>query len=217
MHSFTVVDPTGEQTVLSAANALSQLIWMDALQFNGRVVSAPWRSDKSSEVVGRDGDSEKSKRALDKPARAPASDLVSGSKEPSDGQVAAEKMTNLVASPTRSSDLPPENQLQATQFTDTRVGQDSGKALLTNVDSSMAQQASAEGILVTHFVRDQIVDPEKIEALREMVSTNLRRICTDMMKGASKKPSGPDPSAAALVLGQNFLCVRQSHPFFSVR
>jgi hypothetical protein len=138
--------------------------------------------------------------------------------EASDGQVVAEKMTEKMTEPTNlvegtaiCSDLPTENQLHATQITDTHVGQDSEKAFLTNLDSSKAQQASAERILVEHFVRDQPIDPEKIEALREMVGTNLRRICTDMMKGASKKPSGPDPSAAALVLGQNFLCVRQSY------
>jgi hypothetical protein len=208
MFCFTVVDPTGEQqTVLSAADAQSRLVWMEALQFNCRVVSAPWRSDRHS--YGH---------TVVDPARATTHELSGGSN--ANHRVVGEKMieeanvVGLTASATRSSNLASANQPQATQFTDEHVSQDSAMAIVpvTNAELSTAQQASAESVLVEHSL-DHTIDPKKIEALREMVGTKLRHVCTDMMKGAAKKPSGPDPSAAALVLGQNFLCVRPSQQF----
>ena len=208
MFGFTVLDPTGEQqTVLSAADAQSRLVWMEALQFNCRVVSAPWRSDRPSygqTVVG--------------PAPVTTRKLSGGSNA-NDRPVGKKLMeeaspVGLTASAARSSNLASENQPPATQFTDEHLSLDSAMAIvpLTNAELLPAQQASAESGLVEHAL-DHAIDPKKIEALREMVGTTLRHVCTDMMKGAAKKPSGPDPSAAALVLGQNFLCVRQSQQF----
>ena len=80
------------------------------------------------------------------------------------------------------------------------TAEESAVVPLANFDSSAERLTAASR-------GDDAIDTGKIEALREMVGSKLRRMCTDMMKGASTKPSGPDPSAAALVLGQNFLCV----------
>lgn len=199
--------------MFSAADKQSRLVWMDALQFNGRVVSAPWQSDQIPRNM-HDTATEAAKTAqvvvdLGRTAR-----LSGGPSAASDAGHTLKKKpvdTDLAVGLANSGDLASEEQVQATRIADENVGQDSATGVLTKVDSSMNRDASADSFSTECYRLDQPIDPKKIEALREMVGSKLRRICTDMMKAASKKPSGPDPSAAALVLGQNFLCVRLPH------
>lgn len=204
------MDPAGEQTVLGANDAQSRLGWMDALVFNGRVISAPWCSHlfPRNRVLG--GGDLKPDHPVIEPDHGSAAELLGRSSDADDAETQDQTETNLVVelseSVTTSGDLPSRDQVQAAQITDESVSQNSATAPLTHFDLAVTQLSSSE-TPADHRSLNPAIDLKKIEALREMVITKLHRVCTDMMKGASTKPSGPDPSAAALVLGQNFLCV----------
>jgi hypothetical protein len=204
--SFAVVDSTGEQTVLSAADERSQLGWIDAIQFNSLVVGAPWRDRQFSRSnLLSSGKAElNAPAAALKAADASATSVNNGDGAADAGSDAKQILTrgDIAAERSESAGRTDAATAETSTVSAEITAEESAVVPLANFDSSAERlTAASRGDAI------DAIDTGKIEALRDMVGSKLRRMCTDMMKGASTKPSGPDPSAAALVLGQNFLCV----------
>ena len=222
---FALVAPTGEQAVLSAPDEHAKLVWMDAIRFACSVVGAPWgETDQFSRNL-LDGPPAKSETAVAVavgPVTARAASTAAGSDANGNaGVVESRANSNSIAKPNGSSESaaltvtaadssksvgqPAEESLWASQELVARPSDnDAGTATDTLQLPTENAVAICAGGNPSHDDGDAL-DPSQIEGLREMVASKLRSICTDMMKGASTTPSGPDPSAAALVLGQNFL------------
>lgn len=221
---FALVAPTGEQAVLSAPDEHAKLVWVDAIQFASSVISAPWGETHQFSRNLLEGPPAKSETAVAvEPVRGHAASPAVDSGANGNRAVESRADSTSIAKANGSSAS------AALTVTDSsKLGQaaedldlaSQGQELLpralpsdthTDIHTDTLQlpvptenaPAAPAGAIRSNDA--DALNPSVIEDLREMVASKLRSICTDMMKGASSKPSGPDPSAAALVLGQNFL------------